>query len=271
MPKAFQPIPVPKFTLSQLALADLCAREIWNGTSYESGKELEASDEELMHFFASPVFALYKNPNSRRRFTELDIRLLIRSARLKALFQTSNGTDFKQGISAFKATAFQTYKGWKDGTLQLTAEGYATKATLDWSFKFVKNLNTTAATGNHRVPLANRILFFALPDMLVFNFSNGLTKKMQLQSRPQAALPYFNKLLNEGLIRNDALLSKFDMPQPTVLSETIWTAANNGGWWKRRVLDLALLLHFGATSATPSLQTQARQLAAQMKRASKKA
>lgn len=269
MAKAFQPIPVPKFTLTQLVLADLCAREIWNGISYETGKELEASDEELLYFFASPVFSLYNNPKSRQLFTELDIRLLIRSARLKALFQTSNGTDFKQGISTFKSTAFQTYKGWKNGTLTLSAEGYATKATLDWSYKFVKNLNTTAATGNHRVPLANRILFFALPDMLIFNFSNGLAKKMQLQSRPQAALPYFNKLLNDGLTLNSQLLSKFDMPAPTVLSEEIWAAANNGDWWKRRVLDLALLLYFGATSTTPSLQSQARQLAAQMRRASK--
>ena len=266
MPKAFQPIAVPKFTLPQLVLADLCAREIWYGISYETGKELEASDEELMYFFASPVFKLYSNPKTRQRFTELDIRLLIRSARLKALFQTSNGTNFKKGIAAFKSTAFKTYKGWKTGTLQLAAETYATKATLDWGMSFVDNPFAGSVNGNHRVALANRILFFALPDMLVFNFSDALKKKMQLQSRPQAALPHFNKLLHEGLIKNNKLLALFDMPPPTVLSDTVWTAARNAGWWQRRVLDLALLLHFSVTTTTPSLRTQARQVTAKIRR-----
>lgn len=85
---------------------------------------------------------------------------------------------------------------------------------------------------------------------------------MRLQSRPQAAISYFNKYLYEGLQLNKALLKNLDMPNPTVLSENIWMAANKGGWWQRRVLDLALLLHFGLVSATPQLQTKGRQLSA---------
>ena len=48
------------------------------------------------------------------------------------------------------------------------------------------------------------------------------------------------------------------MPQPTVMSLTLWKRAEKNGWWKRRVLDLALLLHFGRISARIELKREAR-------------
>jgi hypothetical protein len=86
--------------------------------------------------------------------------------------------------------------------------------------------------------------------------------KMRFQSRPQAAIPIFNKYLCDGLQLNNVLLKKLEMPKTTVLAEDIWTEAKKGDWWQRRVLDLALLLHFGLVSATPQLQTKGKQLAA---------
>lgn len=236
--------------------------DLWNGLDYQTGKESEVSDEDLLVMFASPTFAMSKSTRTKQTITELDVRTLIRVAKLKALFRSAQETDFQGAIAAYRTTALATYTGYKKKSLRLPNQfDYATQATLDWSVKFVKN-TSVSLNGNHRVPLACRILFFAMPDLMVFNFSNGLAKKMRLQSRPQAAILYFNQYLYDGLQLNQALLKNLDMPKPTLLSAEIWQAANNGDWWKRRVLDLALLFHFNLVSATPQLQTKGRQLAA---------
>jgi hypothetical protein len=262
MPKAFSHIPVPKFSANHLALAEVCAVDLWNGFDYQTGKVCDVSDEDLLVMFATPTFAMYRSTRTRQTLTEIDMRELIRVAQLKALFRSAQVTDFQGAISAYRATALAVYSGWKKKKLKLANDyDYATEAILDWSVKFVNN-TSVSLNGNHRVPLACRILFFAMPDMVVFNFSNGLAKKMRFQSRPQAAIPIFNKYLSDGLQLNKALLTKLEMTQRTKLAEDIWLDANKGGWWQRRVLDLALLLHFGLVSATPQLQTKGRQLAA---------
>jgi hypothetical protein len=262
MPRALSHIPVPKFSASQLALAEVCAIDLWNGFDYQTGKECEASDEELLIMFASPTFAMYKSTRTRQGLTEFDMRKLIRVAQLKALFRSTQATDFQGAITAYRATAFAVYSGWKKKQLKFAnTYDFATHAILDWSVKFVNN-TSASLNGNHRVPLACRILFFAMPDMMVFNFSNGLAKKMRFQTRPQAAIPIFNKYLYDGLNVNQVLLKNTKIPEPTRLAGDIWTAAKKGGWWQRRVLDLALLLHFGLVSATPQLQVKGRQLAA---------
>jgi len=260
--KAFTHITVPKFSPNQLALAEVCAIDLWNGIDYQTGKESDVSDEDLLVMFASPTFAMSKSTRTRQTITELDMRTLIRVAKLKALFRSAQETDFQGAITAYGTTALATYTEYKKKSLRLPNQyDYATQATLDWSVKFVKN-TSVSLNGNHRVPLACRILFFSMPDLMVFNFSNGLAKKMCLQTRPQVAILYFNQYLYDGLQLNQSLLKNLKMPKPTVLANDIWRSANNGDWWKRRVLDLALLLHFNLVSATPQLQTRGRQLAA---------
>jgi len=260
---AFVPIPVPKFSPNHLALAEVCATEIWNGYDYQSGKASDISDEDLLLMFSVPTFIQYKNAKTTRSFTELEPRELIRAARLKALFRSNQPTDFQSAIASYRTTAFAIYKQMKQGKPVLAHPyDYATQAILSWSVKFVSNPNVSL-NGNHRVPLACRILFFAMPDMMVFNYSNGLSKAMRFQKRPQAAIPNFNKYLYEGLILNFSLIKELKMPEPKSLPEEVWLAANQGGWWHRRVLDLALLLHFNLVTATPQLQTKGRQLAAQ--------
>jgi len=263
VPFAFTHITVPKFSANQIALAEVCAIELWNGYNYQTGKKSDVSDEDLMVMFSTPTFAMFHSPHSLSNITELDIRELIRLANLKALFRSSQPTDFQGAIAAYRSTALSTYIGWKSKKLTLANPyDYATRATLDWSVKFVNNPKASL-NGNHRVPLASRILFFSMPDMMLFNFSNALATNMRLQSRPQAAIPIFNKYLFDGLQLNNNLLKILEFPKPTRLSEDIWTAALHGHWWQRRVLDLALLLHFNIVSAAPNLHSKARLLAAQ--------
>ena len=103
-------------------------------------------------------------------------------------------------------------------------------------------------------------MFFAYPDFPVYNFSDALSESLNLQKRPQAAIPYFNEIMAQGMITNKALLSKTVMPLPTSISLALWKKAEKNGWWKRRVLDLALLLHFGCMTARVQLQREARKL-----------
>ena len=62
------------------------------------------------------------------------------------------------------------------------------------------------------------------------------------------------------MINNKALLSKTVMPPPTSMSLVLWKRAEKNGWWERRELDLALLLHFGCMTARVQLQREARKL-----------
>ena len=238
-------------------------KEPRNGSYYQTGKALNISDEDLLAVFATPTFPMWNSTGTKQAVSELDIRELIRSARLKALFRSHQPTDLLGAIAAYPTTALATYSGWRTKALKLANPyDYATEAVLNWSVTFVNNAGISQ-NGNYRIALACRILFFAMPDMMVFNFSNGLAiEKMRLQARPQAAIPHFNKYMYEGLQLNQVLLKNLVMPKPTVLSEDIWIAANKYDWWQRRVLDLALLLHFGLASATPQAQAKGMQLAA---------
>jgi hypothetical protein len=262
MPKGFQHISVPIFSAYDLALAELCALDLWNGIDYETGKENHISDEDLLHRFAAPVQSMLNNANTNQIITEHDIRQLVRVANLKALFRSKNPTDFQAGINAFKSEVLSDYTDWLNGATAASQSEIANKITLAWSQTFVRNSTGYTVHGNYRVPLAVRILFFALPDLMIFNFSNQLAEAMQLQKRPQAALPCFNALLEQGFIDNKHELDKLVMPRPALVRNEIWVKAEQNGWWKRRVIDLALLLHFNKTSYHPKHKSEAAHIAA---------
>lgn len=105
MAKAFAHIPVPKFSANELALAEVCAVELWNGFDYQTGKEFDVSDEDLLLMFSTPTFAMYRSARTRQQLTEIDIRELIRVARLKALFHSEHPTDIQGSIAAYRTTA----------------------------------------------------------------------------------------------------------------------------------------------------------------------
>jgi hypothetical protein len=163
-------------------------------------------------------------------------------------------------IKEFNATVLPSYTTWKKKTTTQSSVDLVTKAILDWSPTFVKNPNTGSRVDNHRISIACRFLFYAYPDFPVFNFSDALSDSLNLQKRPQAAIPYFNEILALGMITNRLLLAKTVMPQPTSMSLVLWKRAEKNGWWKRRVLDLALLLHFRCMTARVELQREARRL-----------
>ena len=256
---------VPKFTAYQVKLAELCALDLWEGIDYENGNDMEISDEELLVDFAVPFQLLRKNPATVNGISEASIRRLIRVGKLKALFRSTNPTNFISGIQTITKDVIPIYNGWRNKTIKLTPTGYGLQATLNLGAGFVTNSKPTKR-GNFRISLASRLLFFATPDMLLFNYSNGLGEAMNLQKRPQHAIPYFMEMLQQGLITNSALVSKLQLPPSKLLGAVMWKRIKKFNWWQRRVLDLALLLHFGLMTARPQLITKARRLTTKPKK-----
>jgi hypothetical protein len=259
MGKAGLPLAVPKLTAYEVKLGELCALDLWDGIDYQTGKHI-ARDEVFLGNFGTSAAALYSGRRNALNVSVQDFHTFVIVAGLKNLYQTSNGTDLVKGITAFNTAVLPSYTIWKKKKTTRSPVDLVTKAILDWSPTFVKNPNTASKVGNYRVTLACRFLFFAFPDFPVYNFSEALSEKLNLQKIPQAAIPYFNQIMAEGMITNRLLLAKTVMPQPTVMSLALWKRAEKNGWWKRRVLDLALLLHFGCVSARIELRREARRL-----------
>jgi hypothetical protein len=259
MAKAGLPLAVPKLSPYEVKLAELCALDLWDGIDYQTGEHIER-DEVFLGNFSSPAASLYSGRRTTLNVSVQDLHNFVIVAGLKIQYQTSNGTDLAKGIKAFNTTVLPSYTTWKKRTTTQSSVDLVTKAVLDWSPTFVKNPNTGSRVGNHRISIACRFLFYAYPDFPVFNFSDALSESLNLQKRPQAAIPYFNEILAQGMITNRVLLAKTVMPQPTSMSLVLWKRAEKNGWWKRRVLDLALLLHFRCMTARVELQREARRL-----------
>jgi hypothetical protein len=270
MAKGRLPLAVPKLTSYEVKLGELCALDLWDGIDYQTGKELKVRDEVFLANFGTPAASLSSGKKSSLNVSVQDFHTFVIVAGLKSQYQTTNGTDLAKGITAFNSAVIPPYKIWKKKATTQSPVDLVTKAVLDWCPSFVKNPNIGSKDGNHRVSLACRFLFFAFPDFPVFNFSKALQKSLILQTRPQDALPYFNSIMAKGMVTNKVLLAKTLMPQPTVMSLTLWKRAEKNGWWKRRVLDLALLLHFGCVSARVDLQREARKLTRPISKTNKK-
>jgi hypothetical protein len=263
MAKGKKHLSVPLLSPYAIKLAELCAIDLWNGVDYETGKPIDASDDELLLTFYLPIKRMYLRGASSNTITEDDVRLIIKQGKLKALYRSHLPLDFNKGLNAIKSQCLPIYKGWRNGTMQLTPTGYATKASLELGISFVQTSKAPTRNGNYRVPLSTRILFYALPDMLMFNYSNALGKALNLQSRPQSAIPYFFEIMSKGLEKNAKELAKLKMPSSVFLSQVDWARIKKHGWWERRVLDLALMIHFKLSTPRIDLQRLARQLAKQ--------
>jgi hypothetical protein len=250
---------VPLLSPYAIKLAELCAIDLWEGIDYQTGNHI-VRDELFLGNFATPASSLYSGRSNSLNVSVQDFHTFVIVAGLKSQYQTSTGTDLAKGISAFDTAVLPAYTTWRKKKKTQSPVELVTKAVIDWSPSFVKNPNKASPVGNHRISIASRFLFYAYPDFPVFNFSKALSQSLNLQYDSQAAIPYFNEIMTEGMETNKLLLSKTKMPLPTSMSVVLWRRAEKNGWWKRRVLDLALLLHLRCMTARTELQREARRL-----------
>lgn len=254
-------ISVPLFSARDIILAELCALDLWNGIDFQTGKALSISDEDLLVAFSHPTYAITNGGSTTQSISPIDIESLVKVAKLGQMLRGRTPTDYQTGISNFSAKVLPIYTKWINQPIRSPSNTQVTKAILDWSPTFAGFNPNTQAQGRHRVALCSRILFFAIPELPFFNFSGALSKRFNLQASAEYALPHFNRIMEIGYHLNWSFLASAQMPQSTRLNEKIMASALKADWWGRRILDIALLLHFQEAHARMPLQTQAQGIA----------
>ena len=257
MPAKRQSIPVPLFSAYEISLAQECALELWRGFDFESDDEKEMSDEELLHSFSSSFHAVLSNPNTPHSITEYEVRRLARVAKIKAFYRSAIPTDFPAGIQSLETNVTKNYRQWRSRSAGSSRKSLVLDSVIQVSSDFVTNPGHSP-NGNYRVPLASRLLFYAVPEMPIFAYSNALAQKLQFQSRPQAAYAYFFDAMFKGVWLNRRRLEMLVMPVSSLLSASQLTALNLSRWWIRRVLDLALMNNLNLSQPKTALIQSAR-------------
>jgi len=236
MPPGRKIQPIPAFSTQRILQAEHCARLIWTGKSFVKNS-LHTSDEQFLEQFSGPVSDFLAGTAQTISFDPDDVHDLVVVSGLKPLFRTWNLIDMRQ---------FEVYL---ESTVPLLMGRVLTPLELG---VFVKDAGRALVSSQYkgksgyRVALASRLLFFALPGLRLFNFSNDFVPALNLQSRPQVAILTLHELMEQGLLLNDNHLKAIQLPKfsPALNSKNYKHRIVGGDWWQRRVLDLAIKLHF---------------------------
>lgn len=242
---------IPVFNKGLLDLADACARDLWSGTSYQTGGKI-FSDESLLKLFAQPYCQAFfdANTSSISQFGEKEIAILIDVCDIKKSNIRISNQDLKGGLSHLYGKILADVKD----------EVYSAKISHpDYESLLVKSLgraffkSNSKAKGGAFITLASRLLFFVTPNLTIYNYSGSLADSIGLAGgQPQLTLPLYNIALHDGLRENWFNLSSYKMPLPSDgLDDDTWLLAKRSGWWQRRIYDLALLINFKQVEPRP--------------------
>jgi hypothetical protein len=274
VPATFKRSPqVPNFSDAAIYIADLCARESWIGNSYTNGKPIvpinslifesigedgevieticrdHVSDEGFVIIYATELFQraqIIDLPDWRTKSTInfYNLERLIKAADLSSAINTNrNKTDVDQGLNFLKNELADRYRIWSRRHHKEPQRHIARDMVIDLSNEL--NIYDNGEYIGNQPALASRLLNFGFPDLGVYNYSQTIRLGLKLSSPDvQEVLIDYYKLLDEGYRRNWNTLAKFTMPPSQAMSQTVWQRANNGGWWQRRVYDLALKMYF---------------------------
>lgn len=242
MPAARQPLSVPKFTKTEIERANKCAILLWNGVSYIDGKAI-VSDRDFYIYFNTTLKSVLK---AKSTFNPKTLHDLIITCHLKAMLRTQHQLSYpkmEQWLrnNYSKNTKLSRLKGLKR-TEKRRISG--NRLVLGVGKSVVKS--GVSVSAGFRVPFSSRLLFFACPNLLIFNFANPLAvEKMHFQARPQVAYPFFSSAMLDGLRLNWIYLSLFNVPRNSSVREPAVDRLRKTDWWARRVLDLALIIRLG--------------------------
>lgn len=231
--------PIPKFTKAELNRADLCAKALWYGINFQSGDCSHVSDASLMATFAPNFYYFHKN---KKRFIPdifvSDVRELIKTCGVTNLFRWISRMDLRKGINSIYKDVYPQF---------LIAQKKPNRvSTLKVSVLCLEKLNEGLVSHptSNQFNLASRILFFLSPNLHTFNLNSNIAKYFGLQYRTEAHYAEYFELFSKGMVTNQTHISKYKMPPARDgLDAVTWNEASRTDWWKRRVLDLAVLLH----------------------------
>jgi len=261
---------VPNFSEAAIFIADLCAKESWLGKSYETGKKKSyaldielvskdgeittesfssyLSDEGFLSIFSTQLLKnagingvkTYKNGES---ITFNNFSALLDAAQLNSAINTNKSTvDIANGLKFLKRDLVKAYKQWDKDDYK--------NPNPDLAKEMFKQLSGELCLKENGIPIgsqpavASRLLNFGFPDLCVYNYSTAIHRGLRLSNSDNALIDKYYTLLDDGYKRNWQLLSKYELPISSKINDVVWQRARNGGWWQRRVYDLALKMYF---------------------------
>jgi hypothetical protein len=261
---------VPNFSEAAIYIADLCAREAWVGKSYETGASLIKhklnvkigranrqpvfqdcfgfpSDENFLAAFGTELLrrAGVKNldaAKNRDSITYHNFGLLLDAAKLNSAVNTKFAKlDIPQGINFLKRDLKNEYKKWANDRIYRPNPELAKSMVMRLSEQLCMIEN--GAPLCYQPAVASRLLNFGFPDLNIYNYSVGISSGLKLFEQ-QTLLDSYYELLDDGFQRNWHQLAKYEMPVSNIVPDAVWHRARNGGWWQRRIYDLALKMYF---------------------------
>jgi hypothetical protein len=252
-----------KLSPSDLKIADLCARDLWRGINFATGKKLiydreQVSDERLMGYFAPKFVKLLNGSFLKVHYRSDEIKCFMKICRLNGQFNKGAGFTLGPGNVAIANQLPIYYAKWIKHNLMPSMphlRSYGVEAIKIIGEEFAIQSRKAKAKIKYKIPFASRLLFFVAPDMMIFNFSTNLSKALRLSPIPIKAMPEFSEIMETALIKHWKELSEFEMPLANgIIADDLWQAARDNGWWQRRVLDLAMLIHFKLVVPRPFLR-----------------
>ena len=252
------PNPVPRFTMKEILLANDLAVLQWNGFDYVSGKK-GTSDYEVLAAFSDELRKALTNGVLMPHFPQSDIDNLIKVCRLKTVLLRKSELDYGQMMAFLQ----RNYAPYYSSALTKKFAGpslHSTNRFLIDASASVVNQNLLKSKG-HRVSLMSRMLFFAAPECLIFNFSHPLAiESLGFPLPAQVGYRPFSAEMLRGIRKNWRYLKRLNVPldfNGQKLQDIIGIYDTH--WWARRVLDIALLIHFKIFKPTRKIKSLLRQ------------
>ncbi len=228
--------------------AHICAEALWYGINYKNLKPT-VPDEELLQYFAEPMYRHGRNvANFNPDIFRSNVKRLISACGLNALNLGAGRMDLLQGIATIKGQIYQHFDDVQMKRPVMPAVNLSITAINDLSRGLVIHPQY------HQIILASRILFFNTPNIEIFNISSGIARNLGFSGRPYKYLTVFNLKMQRVYLANRTQLSKCKAPKILLLTGVLANSFASTTWWERRVLDLALLLHFKEISFDPNLR-----------------
>lgn len=223
--------------------ADMCARELWRKRKYHRKKNT-TSDDELMGLISTPVQNFLNKKTLRVNLQTDKVNLLIRASQISRISAVKN-VSIRKGISSLPALLNIHYGKWSKTTYTKNDFYYESRdLVINLGNVFYKPRRNIGNNGGCHAALASRFLFFSNPEMPIFNYSANLATKLGLKGSTAKRIPAYYQAIGKAYIDNWKYLKKFKMPLSNHISDDYWLQVKESGWWQRRVLDIALLLHY---------------------------
>jgi hypothetical protein len=247
-------IPYYRIPVQTIRLANICAEACWYGINFKNLKINQlTSDESLMKYFAEPMFVHGKNVATFNPdiFTD-KVSDLITVCGLGMLRLGFHRISINAAIATIKNQIHPMFDGVRSASIRQT-RSQPSNAISHLSSGMVTQPNY------HQIILASRILFFNVPNIRIYNISSALARNLNLRGRPVNYHHLFRERMDKYLSYNRTQLSRHSLPPPSHLDKRVWDQINQTDWWQRRVLDLALLIHFGCANPNPNIQQRVLQ------------